>query len=248
MYELFTPPAEAVLRQAQTEAHRFNHERVGTAHILLALAQEEDGPMEIALANLRMDVWIVRSEIEKTLKKSPDMVTTGDLPWTSDAQAVMEYAHEQSRKTGYGRVASAHLLLAILHSGDPVTSQVLENVGCNVWDVRAVVLKQLGPTAASTAASRRDAKSRSEARLITIRLACWVVMSAAMVLAWLLIGKQVAGLILPQAAAFVLHGGTIATWKLDFYWDIRRVFLLAGFLGGGVAGEGIFRLLEGKNS
>ena len=92
MFERFTDRARKVMALANQEAQRFNHEYIGTEHILLGLVKEGSGVGANVLKNLDVDIKKLRLEIEKLVKSGPDMVTMGKLPQTPRAKKVIEYA------------------------------------------------------------------------------------------------------------------------------------------------------------
>src|ERR1700748_3687180 len=97
MYERFTDRARKVMQLANQEAQRFNHEYIGTEHILLGLIKEGQGVASHVLKNLDIDLRKVRLEVEKIVRSGPDMVTMGRLPQTPRAKKVIEYAIEEAR-------------------------------------------------------------------------------------------------------------------------------------------------------
>ena len=92
MYERFTDRARKVMQLANQEAQRFNHEYIGTEHILLGLVKEGSGVAANVLKNLEVDLRKIRLEVEKIVQSGPDMVTMGKLPQTPRAKKVVEYA------------------------------------------------------------------------------------------------------------------------------------------------------------
>ena len=80
MYERFTDRARKVMQLANQEAQRFNHEYVGTEHVLLGLVKEGSGVAANVLKNLDVDLRKIRVEVEKIVQAGPDMVTMGKLP------------------------------------------------------------------------------------------------------------------------------------------------------------------------
>ena len=100
MYERFTDRARKVMQLANQEAQRFNHEYIGTEHILLGLIKEGSGVAANVLKNLEVDLRKIRLEVEKLVQSGPDMVTMGKLPQTPRAKKVIEYSMEEARKSG----------------------------------------------------------------------------------------------------------------------------------------------------
>ncbi|MEM6854682.1 MAG: Clp protease N-terminal domain-containing protein, partial [Planctomycetota bacterium] len=144
MFERFTDRARKVMALANQEAQRFNHEYIGTEHILLGLVKEGSGVGANVLKNLDVDLRKVRLEVEKLVKSGPDMVTMGKLPQTPRAKKVIEYAIEEARNLNHNYVGTEHLLLGLLREHEGVAAQVLMNLGLKLDDVREEVLNLLG--------------------------------------------------------------------------------------------------------
>src|SRR3954451_23350994 len=143
MFERFTDRARKVMALANQEAQRFNHEYIGTEHILLGLVKEGSGVGANVLKNLDVDLRKVRLEVEKLVKSGPDMVTMGKLPQTPRAKKVIEYAIEEARNLNHNYVRTEHLLLGLLREHDGVAAQVLMNLGLKLEEVREEVLNLL---------------------------------------------------------------------------------------------------------
>jgi ATP-dependent Clp protease ATP-binding subunit ClpC len=144
MFERLTDRARKVMALANQEAQRFNHEYIGTEHILLGLVKEGSGVGANVLKNLGIDLRKVRLEVEKLVKSGPEMVTMGKLPQTPRAKKVIEYAIEEARNLNHNYVGTEHLLLGLLREQDGVAAQVLLNLGLKLEEVREEVLNLLG--------------------------------------------------------------------------------------------------------
>ncbi len=144
MFERFTERARKVMALANQEAQRFNHEYIGTEHVLLGLVKEGTGVGANVLKNLGVELHKVRMEVEKLVKAGPDMVTMGKLPQTPRAKKVIEYSIEEARNLNHNYVGTEHLLLGLLREHDGVAAQVLLNLGLKLEDVRDEVLNLLG--------------------------------------------------------------------------------------------------------
>jgi ATP-dependent Clp protease ATP-binding subunit ClpC len=155
---------------ANQEAQRFNHEYIGTEHILLGLVKEGSGVGANVLKNLEVDLRKVRLEVEKLVKSGPEMVTMGKLPQTPRAKKVIEYAIEEARNLNHNYVGTEHLLLGLLREQDGVAAQVLMNLGLKLEDVREEVLNLLGagieseePAAMAAPSEAKKGKSKTPA-------------------------------------------------------------------------------------
>ena len=144
MYERFTDRARKVMQLANQEAQRFNHEYIGTEHILLGLIKEGSGVAANVLKNLDVDLRKIRLEVEKLVQSGPDMVTMGKLPQTPRAKKVIEYSMEEARNLGHNYVGTEHILLGLLREQEGVAAQVLMNLGLKLEEVREEVLNLLG--------------------------------------------------------------------------------------------------------
>ncbi|MGB2821277.1 MAG: ATP-dependent Clp protease ATP-binding subunit [Phycisphaerae bacterium] len=144
MFERFTERARKVMALANQEAQRFNHEYIGTEHILLGLVKEGSGVGANVLKNLGVDLHKVRMGVEKLVKPGPDMVTMGKLPQTPRAKKVIEYSIEEARNLSHNYVGTEHILLGLLREHEGVAAQVLMNLDLKLEQVREEVLNLLG--------------------------------------------------------------------------------------------------------
>ena len=144
MYERFTDRARKVMQLANQEAQRFNHEYIGTEHVLLGLIKEGSGVAANVLKNLDVDLRKIRLEVEKLVQSGPDMVTMGKLPQKTKKKKVIEYSMEEARNLNHNYVGTEHILLGLLREQEGVAAQVLMNLGLKLEDVREEVLNLLG--------------------------------------------------------------------------------------------------------
>ncbi|MBI5369544.1 MAG: ATP-dependent Clp protease ATP-binding subunit [Planctomycetes bacterium] len=143
MFDKFTDRARKVMSIARQEAQRFNHEYIGTEHILLGLVQEGSGIAAKVLKNLDVDLKKIRQEVEKLIPHGPPTVTMGQLPFTPRAKRVLELAQEEANNLGHDYIGTEHLLLGLLRENEGVAAQVLMNLGMKLEDVREEVLEVL---------------------------------------------------------------------------------------------------------
>jgi hypothetical protein len=144
LYERFSDRAQKVMRMANQETQRLNHEYVGTEHILLGLIREKHGVAANVLKNLNVDLMETRMAVEKLTQRGPDMVTMGKLPLTTSSKRVIEYAMEESRNLQHNYVGTEHILLGLLREQEGVSAQVLVNLGLPLREVRNEVLNLIG--------------------------------------------------------------------------------------------------------
>ena len=145
MYERFTDRARKVMQLANQEAQRFNHEYIGTEHILLGLVKEGTGTAAHVLKNLKVEHRMIRLEVEKIVQHGPggEQVTTGRLPHTPRTKKSIEYAIMEARDLDHNYVGTEHLLLGLLREEEGVAAQVLINLGVKIGDVREELLNLL---------------------------------------------------------------------------------------------------------
>ncbi len=144
MFDRFTDRARKVMSFARQEAERFNHDYIGTEHVLLGLVKEGSGVAANVLENLDVDLEKVRLEVEKLVKPAPDVVTMGQLPFTPRAKKVLEFAIDEARALDHNYVGTEHLLLGLLREQEGLAAQVLMNLGLKLEDVRNEVMEFLG--------------------------------------------------------------------------------------------------------
>jgi ATP-dependent Clp protease ATP-binding subunit ClpC len=144
MFDRFTDRARKVMGLARQEAQRFNHDYIGTEHILLGLIQEGSGVAADVLKNLDVDPKRIRQEIEKLVSHGTTMVTMGQLPFTPRAKKVLELALEEASNLGHNYIGTEHLLLGLIREQEGIAAQVLQNLNVRLEDVREEVLELLG--------------------------------------------------------------------------------------------------------
>jgi len=160
-FDKFTERARRVLTLAQEEAHRFNHNYIGTEHILLGLVKEGSGVAANVLKNMTIDLEKIRHEVEKIVKTGPSMVTMGQLPFTPRAKKVLELSLEEASQLSHNYIGTEHLLLGLIRENEGIAAQVLMNLGIKLDEVREEVLEFLG---ASENNNEEEGESSSESR------------------------------------------------------------------------------------
>jgi ATP-dependent Clp protease ATP-binding subunit ClpC len=154
MFDRFTDRARKVMQLARQEATRFNHDAIGTEHILLGLVQEGSGVAATVLRNLNVDLSKIRHEVEKIVRSGPTMVTMGQIPFTPKAKKVLELAVEEARQLGHNYIGTEHLLLGLLREQEGKAADVLMSLGLKLEEVREEVLEFLGADLANEAESQ----------------------------------------------------------------------------------------------
>src|SRR5919108_1810799 len=141
----FTERVRRVLAMAREASARFNHEYVGTEHLLLGLIREGEGVAAAVLQNLQVDLDEIQQKIEEQVKKGKATQTTGpDLPYTSRAKKVLELAMSEARELNHSYVGTEHLLLGLLREEKGIAAQVLTDIGVNLDTARQETLRILG--------------------------------------------------------------------------------------------------------
>ncbi len=154
MYERFTDRARKVMQLANDEARRFQHEYVGTEHILLGLVREGSGVAANVLKNLNVELRSIRLEVEKIVLSGPDpLEAVGKLPLTPRAKKVIEYAIEEARHLHHNYIGTEHLLLGLLREEEGVASVILGILGLNLDVLREETLRLLGDNSSFPPAS-----------------------------------------------------------------------------------------------
>jgi ATP-dependent Clp protease ATP-binding subunit ClpC len=140
----FTDRVRKVLAMAREEAIRLQHDYVGTEHILLGLIREGEGVAATVLGALNVDLEQIHERIEESVKKGKATIALGELPYTSRAKKVLEYAMAEARELSHSYVGTEHLLLGLLREEKGIAAQVLNSLGVTLEDARAETLKLLG--------------------------------------------------------------------------------------------------------
>jgi ATP-dependent Clp protease ATP-binding subunit ClpC len=159
----FTERAKKVLVYAQDEATRFNHNYIGTEHLLLGLLREGDGIAAKVLGNLGVELNKVRSAVEFIIGRGERMVV-GDINLTPRAKRVIELAVEEARRLGHNYIGTEHLLLGLVREGEGIAAGVLESLGVNLDKVRAQVVQVVSHGAMET--QQRSGKKVSKTPLM----------------------------------------------------------------------------------
>jgi ATP-dependent Clp protease ATP-binding subunit ClpC len=145
MYERFTDRSRKIMQLANSEAQRFNHEYIGTEHILLGLVKEGSGVGVYVLKSLKANIeQLICQEVERLIISGPDMVTIGRVPHTPRAKRVIELAMEEARNLGHDYVGSEHILLGLSREQEGVAAQILMNQGLQIDTIRQALMSVLG--------------------------------------------------------------------------------------------------------
>lgn len=140
----FTDRVRTVLSMAREEAIRLQHDYVGTEHILLGLIKEGDGVAAAVLTKLNVDLEQIHERVEEAVRKGKATIALGELPYTSRAKKVLEFAMAEARELNHSYVGTEHLLLGLLREEKGIAAQVLNSLGVTLEETRAETLKVLG--------------------------------------------------------------------------------------------------------
>ena len=157
-FEKFSERARRVLTLAQNEAQRFNHNYIGTEHILLGLVGETEGVVARVLKNLGIDLEKVRAAVEFIIGRGEKPVT-GEIGLTPRAKKVIELAVDEARRANHSYIGTEHLLAGLLREGEGVASGVLESLGVTLEKVRTETQRVLSQNVPTTSQSRGTART-----------------------------------------------------------------------------------------
>jgi ATP-dependent Clp protease ATP-binding subunit ClpC len=141
----FTPRAQQVLALARKEADRFNHNYLGTEHLLLGLIKLGQGVAVNVLQGMGIDLETVRMEVEKQTGTGPDQKMIGNIPYTPRVKKVLDLARREAKNLNHTYIGTEHLLLGLLREGDGIAAQVLRALDVDIEEARQRVLKELDP-------------------------------------------------------------------------------------------------------
>ncbi len=141
----FTPRAQQVLALARKEADRFNHNYVGTEHLLLGLIKLGQGVAVNVLAKMGLELDAVRMEVEKQVGSGQETKMVGNIPYTPRVKKVLALAGKEAKALGHSYVGTEHILLGLLREGDGVAAQILRNLDVDIERTRNEILRELNP-------------------------------------------------------------------------------------------------------
>src|SRR6266536_3841237 len=141
-FDKFTERARKVLRLAQEEAQRFQHNYIGTEHLLLGLVREGEGVAGKVLTSLDVDLEKVRKAVEDIIGRG-DRIVLGEIGFTPRAKKVIELAVDEARLLDHDYIGTEHLLLGLIREGEGIGAGVLESFGLSLQEVRAKTIQVL---------------------------------------------------------------------------------------------------------
>ena len=158
-FDKFTDRARKVLTLAQDEAQRFNHNYIGTEHLLLGLVREGEGVAARVLENMNVELAKVRTAVEFIIGRG-DRPVVGEVGLTPRAKRVIELAIDEARRLGHNYIGTEHLLLGLVREGEGIAAGVLESLGVNLDKVRHEVIRVLSQS--SSAGPAQETKRASQ--------------------------------------------------------------------------------------
>src|SRR5216684_618250 len=147
-FDKFTERARKVLTLAQEEATRFNHNYIGTEHLLLGLVREGEGVAAKVLSNLGVELNQVRYAVEAIIGRG-DRIVLGEIGLTPRAKKVIELAVDEAQRLNHYYIGTEHLLLGLVREGEGIAAGVLESLGVNLEKVRTQTIQVLSQTSNS---------------------------------------------------------------------------------------------------
>ncbi len=141
----FTPRAQQVLALARKEADRFNHNYVGTEHLLLGLIKLGQGVAVNVLQKMGLDLETVRMEVEKQVGSGPETKMVGNIPYTPRVKKVLALAGKEAKTLNHSYVGTEHILLGLLREGEGVAARVLKTLEIDIERTRGEIMKELDP-------------------------------------------------------------------------------------------------------
>lgn len=157
----FTPRAQQVLALARKEADRFNHNYVGTEHLLLGLIKLGQGVAVNVLQKMGLDLETVRMEVEKQVGSGPETKMVGNIPYTPRVKKVLALAGKEAKSLNHSYVGTEHILLGLLREGDGVAARVLKNLEVDIEKTRNEILKELDPNFTPQEAEQEGGQSEA---------------------------------------------------------------------------------------
>src|SRR5712691_9882015 len=185
-FDKFTERARKVLSLAQEEAQRFQHNYIGTEHLLLGLVREGEGVAAKVLSNLGVELNKVRSAVEFIIGRG-DRIVLGEIGLTPRAKKVIELAVDEARRLNHHYIGTEHLLLGLLREGSGIGAGVLEDLGDSLNRARHEVMQALNYATGSSRA-RRPTRSFFVA-LMTLAIATVAVVALRRRILWRLFRK-----------------------------------------------------------
>jgi ATP-dependent Clp protease ATP-binding subunit ClpC len=165
----FTPRAQQVLQLARKEADRFNHNYVGTEHLLLGLIKLGQGVAVNVLQKMGLDLETVRMEVEKQVGSGPETKIVGNIPYTPRVKKVLALAGKEAKALNHSYVGTEHILLGLLREGEGVAARVLKSLEIDIERTRNEILKELDPNFTPSETEEGQPTSKKDVKTPALR-------------------------------------------------------------------------------
>ena len=165
----FTPRAQQVLALARKEADRFNHNYVGTEHLLLGLIKLGQGVAVNVLQKMGLDLETVRMEVEKQVGSGPETKMVGNVPYTPRVKKVLALAGKEAKALNHSYVGTEHILLGLLREGEGVAARVLKSLELDIERTRNEILKELDPNFTPSEAEQEGEPAKKDVKTPALR-------------------------------------------------------------------------------
>ena len=165
----FTPRAQQVLALARKEADRFNHNYVGTEHLLLGLIKLGQGVAVNVLQKMGLDLETVRMEVEKQVGSGPETKMVGNVPYTPRVKKVLALAGKEAKALNHSYVGTEHILLGLLREGEGVAARVLKTLELDIERTRNEILKELDPNFTPSEAEQEGEPAKKDVKTPALR-------------------------------------------------------------------------------
>ena len=161
-FEKFSERARRVLSLAQEEAQRFNHNYIGTEHVLLGLARDTEGVAAKVLANHNVELSKIRSAVDFIIARGDRPISDDMIGLTPRAKKVIELAVDEARKQGHHYIGTEHLLIGLMREGDGIGSNVLESLDLSLDTIREETQNVLSRSASSGGSSQSGSSAKAK--------------------------------------------------------------------------------------
>src|SRR5881398_1186532 len=165
----FTPRAQQVLALARKEADRFNHNYVGTEHLLLGLIKLGQGVAVNVLLKMGLDLETVRMEVEKQVGSGPETKLVGNVPYTPRVKKVLALAGKEAKALNHSYVGTEHILLGLLREGEGVAARVLKTLELDIERTRNEILKELDPNFTPSESDQEGEPAKKDVKTPALR-------------------------------------------------------------------------------
>src|SRR6266436_532524 len=169
MMNNFTPRAQQVLALARKEADRFNHNYVGTEHLLLGLIKLGQGVAVNVLQKMGLDLETVRMEVEKQVGSGPETKMVGNVPYTPRVKKVLALAGKEAKALNHSYVGTEHILLGLLREGEGVAARVLKSLELDIERTRNEILKELDPNFTPSESEQEGEPAKKDVKTPALR-------------------------------------------------------------------------------